>query len=46
VYGLAAFTTTLYGFTCEGRILVIDIATGAGTEIAHGSASFNGATAR
>ncbi len=46
VYGLAAFGTTLYGLTCEGQIITIDAATGAGTQIAGTSVSFYGATAR
>lgn len=46
VYGLAAFGPTLYGFTCEGKILTIDFGTGAGTVIAVSGRSFNGATAR
>ena len=34
VWGLAAFGTTLYGFTCDGALLRIDPETGAGEAIA------------
>ncbi len=46
VYGLAAFGVTLYGLTCEGRVLRIDATTGAGVELASASVHFYGATAR
>jgi hypothetical protein len=46
VYGLAAFGTTLYGLTCEGQIVILDAATGHGTQIAATSINFYGATAR
>ncbi|MEI8259533.1 MAG: hypothetical protein WCJ30_28030, partial [Deltaproteobacteria bacterium] len=46
VYGLAAFGVTLYGLTCEGRVLRIDVGTGAGVQLASASVHFYGATAR
>lgn len=33
VWGLAPLGATLYGLTCEGRLLQIDVTTGAGTEL-------------
>ncbi len=47
VYGLAAFGSTLYGLTCEGRVLSIDGAKGTGTEINRiAGIQFGGASAR
>ncbi len=46
VWGLAAYGATLYGFNCEGYILGIDTATGAGTTITQTDVTFYGATAR
>jgi hypothetical protein len=44
VWGLAAYGQKLYGFTCDGRILSIDGATGAGTELHHLGQAFRGAS--
>ena len=46
VYGLAAFGPTLFGFTCEGRVITIDARTGTGTPVTSMPVSFTGATAR
>jgi len=46
VWGLAAYGQTLYGLTCEGRILSIDTTTGAGSQLNQISTSFWGASAR
>ncbi len=46
VWGLAACGPTLYGLTCEGRVLRIDGTTGAATQVASSQVSFYGATAR
>lgn len=46
VWALAAFGPTLYGMTCNGQVLAINAATGAGRQIAQGAAMFYGATAR
>jgi hypothetical protein len=46
VFGLAEFGATLYGFTCEGRVLKIDTRTGAAIELARTSETFYGASAR
>lgn len=46
VWGLAPFGTTLYGLTCEGKLLSIDIATGRGALLSMGRAMFYGAGAR
>jgi hypothetical protein len=46
IWGLAAYGTTLYGLTCEGRILSIDTSTGAGTELNQSGPAFWGASAR
>ena len=46
VYGLAAFGTTLYGLTCEGNVVTIDVATARGALVTRTSVRFYGATAR
>ena len=46
IWGLAAYGTTLYGLTCEGRILSIDTSTGAATQLNVVSTAFWGASAR
>jgi hypothetical protein len=46
VWGLAAYGPTLYGLTCEGKVLSIDPATGAGTLLTSVGEAFYGATAR
>lgn len=46
VRGLAAFGSTLFGFTCEGRVLKIDVASGAGTELHRNASVYQGAAAR
>lgn len=46
VWGLAAFGPTLYGMTCEGRVLAINATTGAGAQITKTAVQFHGATAR
>jgi hypothetical protein len=46
VWGLAPFGSTLYGLTCEGLLLVIDVRTGAGTVLAEQPPRFFGAGAR
>ncbi len=46
IWGLAAYGPTLYGLTCEGRVLAIDTTTGAATQLATSTATFWGASAR
>lgn len=47
VWGLAPFGDTLYGFTCDGRLLEIDPVTGRGRQIADlGTLEIGGAAAR
>ena len=46
IWGLAAYGPTLYGLTCEGRVLSIDPMTGASKELSRIMAEFWGATAR
>jgi hypothetical protein len=46
VWGLAAFGQTLYGLTCEGYVLSVDPATGAGTVLTQTMTGFYGASAR
>ena len=46
IWGLAAYGTTLYGLTCEGRILSIDTNSGAATQLNQTSTAFWGASAR
>jgi hypothetical protein len=46
IWGLAAYGTTLYGLTCEGRILSIDTTSGAGTQLNQTNTGFWGASAR
>jgi hypothetical protein len=46
VWGLATLGGVVYGLTCEGRILVIDSNSGAGTQIARAAPAFFGAAAR
>lgn len=46
VWGLAALGSTLYGLTCEGRVLEIDGRSGAGTQLEFSTSQFWGATAR
>jgi hypothetical protein len=46
VWGLAGYGPTLYGLTCEGRVLRIDPVTGKGTQLTKVDVKFWGATAR
>jgi len=46
IWGLAAYGTTLYGLTCEGRILSIDTTSGAATQLNQTNTGFWGASAR
>lgn len=46
VYGMAAYGTDLYGFTCNGQVLTIDPDTGAGTLITNDFIHYDGASAR
>jgi hypothetical protein len=46
IWGLAAYGTTLYGLTCEGRILSIDTTSGAASQLNQTSTAFWGASAR
>jgi hypothetical protein len=46
VRGLAAFGAALFGFTCEGRVLEIDVRSGAATELHRNSSNYAGAAAR
>ena len=46
IWGLAAYGPTLYGLTCEGRILFIDTTSGKGTQLNKVSTAFWGASAR
>lgn len=46
VWGLAAYGPTLYGLTCEGRVIRIDPSTGASVELSRVDVEFWGATAR
>lgn len=46
IWGLAAYGPTLYGLTCEGRILSIDTTTGKGAQLNKVSTAFWGASAR
>lgn len=46
VWGLAALGRTLYGLTCEGRVLEVDGRTGAGVQLELSTTQFWGATAR
>lgn len=46
IWGLAAYGPTLYGLTCEGRVLFIDPVTAKATELSRISVEFWGATAR
>lgn len=46
VWGMAAFGPTLYGLTCDGRILEMDATTGRGRAVARAEVEFWGATAR
>jgi hypothetical protein len=46
IYGLAAYGTTLFGFTCNGQVLDLDPATGLGTLLATPGEAFYGASAR
>ena len=46
VRGLAAFGVSLFGFTCEGRVLRIDVASGGATELHRNASSYAGAAAR
>lgn len=46
VWGLAAYGPTLYGLTCEGRVLSIDTTTGKGRELNKVDVRFYGASAR
>jgi hypothetical protein len=46
VWGLAAYGPTLYGLTCQGRILVIDTTTGKGSVVNQTGIQFYGASAR
>ena len=46
IYGLAAYGTSLFGFTCKGEVLSIDPATASTTLITGAGEMFYGATAR
>ena len=46
IWGLAAYGPTLYGLTCEGRVLRIDPNNAASVELSKVSVEFWGATAR
>lgn len=46
VWGLAAYGMTLYGLTCEGRILSIDTNSGKGSQLNQIATQFWGASAR
>jgi len=46
VWGLAAYGTTLYGLTCNGELLAIDVDTGRGTLLSKARVGFWGASAR
>lgn len=46
IWGLAAYGPTLYGLTCEGRVLRMDPNTGASSELSKVAVEFWGATAR
>ncbi len=46
IWGLAAYGPTLYGLTCEGRVISIDPITAKSKELSRISAEFWGATAR
>jgi hypothetical protein len=46
IYGLAAFGKTLYGLTCEGNVLTIDVTTARGALVTKTNVRFYGATAR
>lgn len=46
VWGLAAFGETLYGLTCNGEVLSIDLASGKGTLLTKVNEAFWGASAR
>jgi hypothetical protein len=46
VWGLAAYGTTLYGLTCNGELLSVDVDTGKGTLLTKAKVSFWGASAR
>ncbi len=46
VYGLAPFGSTLYGMTCNGELISIDVRTGRGRFLRDTAATFYGAAAR
>jgi hypothetical protein len=46
VWGLATLGGVVYGLTCEGRILRVDVGAGRATELAHVSPAFFGAAGR
>jgi hypothetical protein len=46
VWGLAAYGLHLYGFTCSGEIISIDVSTGAGSPLASTGTGFWGASSR
>jgi hypothetical protein len=46
VWGLAAYGPLLYGFTCTGNLISIDVTTGAGTLLAQTGIEFQGASSR
>ncbi len=46
VWGMAAYETDLYGFTCNGEVLTIDPDTGASMLITQNGIHFDGASAR
>lgn len=46
VWGMAAYGTDLYGFTCNGEVLTIDPETGASMLITQNGIHFDGASAR
>jgi hypothetical protein len=46
LWGLAAYGPQLYGFSCDGGVYSVDVATGAATGLSAGGASYFGASAR
>jgi hypothetical protein len=46
VWGLAALGGTVYGLTCEGRVLAVDTTTGRAAEVARAPLAFLGAAGR
>jgi hypothetical protein len=46
VWSLATLGTSVYGLTCEGRVLAVDATSGAAKELAHLAPAFEGAAGR